>query len=71
MCSLSVSLSFAAGTSVVKFGPTEWSVDASPGISNRDVAVCSHEMVVDSSLNESPDCGCAKTRLFGMSARGA
>ena len=55
----------------MKFGPTKWSVDASPDISNRDVAVCSHEMVVDSSLNESPDCGCAKTRLFGMSARGA
>jgi hypothetical protein len=69
MFSSSISLSSAARTSVVKFGHTKWSVDASPDISNRDVALCSDEMVADSSLNESPDCDCAKTRLFGVSAR--
>ena len=69
MCSSSISLSLAARTSVVKFGHSKWSVDASSDISNRDLDVCSQEVVVDNSLNESPDCNCARTRLFGISAR--
>ena len=68
MCSSSLSLSVAAEAAVLKSGHAKWSVDASPDNSNRGVNVCSHEMVVGSSLTGSPDCDCA-TRLFGISAR--
>ena len=40
----------------------DWEIWGSVGgdISNRDTALCSHQMVVDGSLNESPDRGCAR-----------